>query len=80
MARWSATTRTRRRRSALAYGSRSTAAAGKPKTGSYTTPRDANPGIGISEQPFGVVAGVLGSPRTTRRLGAFARAARGQSL
>ena len=34
-------TRTRRSCSALAYGSRSTAAAEKTSTGSYTTSRDA---------------------------------------
>src|SRR6266536_160501 len=41
MTRWSAITRTRRSRSALAYGSRSTAAAKKTSTRSYTTSRDA---------------------------------------
>ena len=41
MTRWSAITRTRRSCSALAYGSRSTAAAEKTSTGSYTTSGDA---------------------------------------
>ena len=41
MTRWSAITRTRRSCSALAYGSRSTAAAEKTSTGSYTTNGDA---------------------------------------
>ena len=41
MTRWSAITRTRRSCSALAYGSRSTAAAGKTSTRSYTTSGDA---------------------------------------
>src|SRR6266704_3183689 len=41
MTRWSAITRTRRSCSALAYGSRSTAAADKTSTGSYTTSGDA---------------------------------------
>src|SRR6266545_6486910 len=41
MTRWSAITRTRRSRSALAYGSRSTAAAETTSTGSYTTSGDA---------------------------------------
>jgi hypothetical protein len=47
MTRWSAITRTRRSCSALAYGSRSTAAAEKTSTGSYTTSGDATePGEG----------------------------------
>jgi uncharacterized protein YdhG (YjbR/CyaY superfamily) len=41
MTRWSAITPTRRSYSALAYGSRSTAAAEKTSTRSYTTSRDA---------------------------------------
>jgi hypothetical protein len=41
MTRWSAITRTRRSCSALAYGSRSTAAAEKSSTGSHTTNGDA---------------------------------------
>ena len=41
MTRWSAITRTRRSYSALAYGSRSTAAAETTSTGSYTTSWDA---------------------------------------
>jgi hypothetical protein len=42
MTRWSAITRTRGRRSALAYGSRSTTAAEETtSTGSYTTSGDA---------------------------------------
>ena len=41
MTRWSAITRPRRSCSALAYGSRSTAAAKKISTGSYTTSGDA---------------------------------------
>jgi hypothetical protein len=40
MTRWSAITRTRGRRSALAYGSRSTTAA-EDTSGPYTTSRDA---------------------------------------
>ena len=41
MTRWSAITRTRRSRSTLAYGSRSTATAETTSTGSYTTSGDA---------------------------------------
>src|SRR6266542_5710033 len=41
MTRWSAITRTRARRSALAYGSRSTTGAETTSTGSYTTSGDA---------------------------------------
>jgi hypothetical protein len=41
MTRWSAITRTRRSCSALAHGSRSTAAAEKTSTGTYTTNGDA---------------------------------------
>ncbi len=41
MTRWSAITRTRGRRSALAYGSRSTTARKTTSTGSYTTGGDA---------------------------------------
>ncbi|WP_220150652.1 hypothetical protein, partial [Gaiella occulta] len=43
--RWSATTPTRRNCSALAYGSRSTAAAERISTGSYTTSWDATRGV-----------------------------------
>jgi hypothetical protein len=46
MTRWSATTRTRRNCSALAYGSRSTAAAEKTSTSSYTTSGDATRSTG----------------------------------
>jgi len=45
MTRWSATTPTRRSCSALAYGSRSTAAAENTSTSSYTTTGDATPTI-----------------------------------
>src|SRR6266498_791485 len=41
MTRWSAITRTRAHRSALAYGSRSTTGAETTSTGSYTTSGDA---------------------------------------
>ena len=44
MTRWSAITRPRRSRSALAYGSRSTATAETTSTGSYTTNGDATTG------------------------------------
>jgi hypothetical protein len=57
MTRWSAITRTRGRRSALAYGSRSaTAAEETTSTGSYTTSRDATDGYGASELVRGVLA------------------------
>src|SRR6266540_2371876 len=44
MTRWSAITRTRAHRSALAYGSRSTTGAETTSTGSYTTSGDATLG------------------------------------
>jgi len=49
MTRWSATTPTRRSCSALAYGSRSTAAAENTSTSSYTTTGDATIARGAFE-------------------------------
>jgi len=50
MTPWSAITRTRRSRSALAYGSRSTATADTTSSCSYTTSRDATFEAGAEDE------------------------------